>query len=223
MSDRRLVLVRHGVTDWNREGRWQGRMDPPLSDDGHAEARLLAARIAADPLLRPRRIVTSPLGRASQTDEPIAAATGETLEPDPRLMEIGAGEWEGRTHREIEAIDGERYRAWRSEGSDVRPPGGEGLDEVIGRSRELLSEIENGGGQWPIVLVSHGGILRVIANLLFDLPAGWMWNLDVDNASLSVAERAGDGWRLVRWNDTQHLLGVERTHVDEAEGRPLAL
>ncbi len=223
MTDRRLVLVRHGVTDWNREGRWQGRLDPPLSDEGRAEAWLVGTRIAADPALRPGRIVSSPLSRASQTAAPIAEAAGADVELEPRLMEIGAGEWEGRTHREIEALDGERYRAWRSDGSDVRPPGGEGLDEVIGRSRELLDDVETSSGPWPIVLVSHGGILRVIANQLFDLPAGWMWNLDVDNASISVAERAGDRWRLVRWNDTQHLLGVERTHVDEAEGRPLAL
>jgi broad specificity phosphatase PhoE len=219
----RLVLIRHGVTEWNREGRWQGRLDPPLSDSGRNEATLVATRIVGDPDLLPARILASTLSRATETAAAIGDALGITVEPEPRLVEIGAGEWEGRTHREIEAIDGERYRAWRSDGSDVRPPGGEGLDEVIGRSRELLSEIETDDGPWPIVLVSHGGTMRVIANLLFELPAGWMWNLDVDNASVSVAERTGDRWRLVRWNDTQHLLGVERTHVDEAEGRPLAL
>jgi broad specificity phosphatase PhoE len=223
VTDARLILVRHGVTDWNRQGRWQGRMDPPLSADGLAEADLVAARFAADPLLRPARIVTSTLARASQTAERIGAAVGVELEPEPRLMEIGAGEWEGRTHEELETTDGERYRAWRSQESDTRPPGGEPLDDVVGRVRELLTEVSVGDGPWPALLVSHGGILRVLANLLFDLPGRWMWNLDVDNASVSAAERIGPRWRLVRWNDTQHLLGVERTHVDEAEGRPLAL
>ncbi|MGH2402481.1 MAG: histidine phosphatase family protein, partial [Candidatus Limnocylindria bacterium] len=97
-SDARLILVRHGVTDWNREGRWQGRLDPPLSDDGRREARLLAARLAADPALRPSRILTSTLGRAAETAEAIGVALGLAVEPEPRLMEIGAGEWEGRTH-----------------------------------------------------------------------------------------------------------------------------
>jgi broad specificity phosphatase PhoE len=218
----RLILVRHGVTEWNREGRWQGRLDPPLSDDGRREARLAAARIAEDPDLRPARILSSTLGRASQTAELIGAAVGLAVELDPRLMEIGAGEWEGRTHDELEATDADRYRAWRSQESDARPPGGEPLEAAIGRVRELLTELA-AGGPWPSLLVSHGGILRVLANLLLDLPGGWMWNLDVDNAGISVAARIGDRWRLERWNDTLHLLGLEPTHVDEAEGRPLAL
>ena len=223
MSEPRLLLVRHGVTDWNREGRWQGRLDPPLSDDGRREAALLGRRIADDPDLRPARIVSSTLARAAQTAEAISAATGVPVEPDPRLMEIGAGEWEGRTHSELEASDGVRYRAWRSQASDARPPGGETIEEVVDRVREALGAATT-GGPWPTALVSHGGILRVLANQLFDLPGRWMWSFDVDNASVSVASRLGAGrWRLERWNDTLHLLGFEPTHVDESEGRPLAL
>lgn len=223
-SEARLILVRHGVTAWNREGRWQGRLDPPLSDDGRREATLLAARVAADADLRPARIISSSLGRALQSAQEIGGVIDVPVEPDDRLVEIGAGEWEGRTHDELEATDGERYRAWRSQESDVRPPGGEALDDVIGRVRELLSELDATPGPWPAMLVSHGGILRVLANLLFELPGRWVWNLDVDNASIAAATRAPSGrWRLDRWNDTLHLLGVERTHVDEVEGRPLAL
>jgi broad specificity phosphatase PhoE len=221
----RLVLVRHGVTDWNREGRWQGRLDPPLSDDGRREGRLVAARIAADDQLRPARIISSTLGRASQTAAFIGEAMAVAVEPDPRLMEIGAGEWEGHTHDELEAIDGERYRAWRTASSGVRPPGGEPIEDAVARVRQLLSDLGQGSGPWPILLVSHGGILRILASVLFELPGNWMWSLDVDNASVSAASRlASDGgWRLERWNDTLHLLGITATHVDEAEGRPLAL
>lgn len=222
MTDGRLVLVRHGVTDWNREGRWQGWLDPPLSADGRREAELLARRVADDPDLRPVRVVSSTLDRARQTAEVIAATLGLEVEPDPRLMEIGAGEWEGRTHSELEATDGERYRAWRSQASDARPPGGEALERVADRVRQLLHDVTAPPG--TTMLVSHGGVLRALANLLLDLPGRWMWNLDVDNASISAATRVRSGrWRLDRWNDTRHLLGVERTHVDEAEGRPLAL
>jgi broad specificity phosphatase PhoE len=223
--DARLVLVRHGVTDWNREGRWQGRLDPPLSDEGRHEAELAAERIAADPTLRPARIVSSTLRRAIGTAERIGAAVDVAVEGDARLMEIGAGEWEGRTHAELEEIDGERYHAWRAQENDVRPPGGEPLDDAIGRCRELLDELARGSGPWPTLLVSHGGSMRILANLLLELPGAWMWNLDVDNASISVVARYGTQgrWRVERWNDTLHLLGVETTHVDEAEGRPLAL
>ncbi|HJP70258.1 MAG TPA: histidine phosphatase family protein [Candidatus Limnocylindria bacterium] len=223
MTEPRLLLVRHGVTDWNRQGRWQGRLDPPLSDDGRREAELLASRVASDPDLRPVRIISSTLARAAQTAAAMAGAAGVQVEPEPRLVEIGAGEWEGRTHAELEATDGVRYRAWRSQASDGRPPGGEAIDEVASRVREVLAEATT-RGPWPTALVSHGGILRVLANQLFDLPGRWMWSFDVDNASISVASRLPGGrWRLERWNDTLHLLGFEPTHVDESEGRPLAL
>ena len=224
MTARRLLLVRHGVTAWNREGRWQGRLDPPLSDDGRREADLLAHRLADDADLRPARILSSTLARAAQTAAAIATATGVEVEAEARLVEIGAGEWEGHTHDELEATDGVRYRAWRSQASDVRPPGGERIEDVVARVRGVLDAVEASADRWPMALVSHGGMLRVVANQLFELPGRWMWSFDIDNASVSVASRLDDGrWRLERWNDTLHLLGHEPTHVDEAEGRPLAL
>ncbi len=219
----RLILVRHGVTDWNREGRWQGRLDPPLSESGRHEADLVATRIAQDPDLRPARIVSSTLARATETAAVIGQAVGADVEPEPRLMEIGAGEWEGRTHAELEATDGDRYHAWRTT-PGYGPPGGEPLTDAAERVGALLAEVE-ASPTWPVLLVSHGGILRYLARDLLDLDAERGEALDIDNASVSSAVRAeGTSWRLERWNDTLHLLGLERTHVDEAaEGRPLAL
>jgi broad specificity phosphatase PhoE len=219
----RLILVRHGVTDWNREGRWQGRLDPPLSESGRHEASLVAARIAADPDLRPERVLASTLARATETATVIGHAVGVAIEPEPRLVEIGAGEWEGRTHAELEATDGERYLAWRTT-PGYGPPGGEPLSEAAERARTLLEDLR-ASSAWPVLLVSHGGILRYLARQLLDLDPERAEALDVDNASISSAVRVDPGnWRVERWNDTLHLLGRERTHVDEgAEGRPLAL
>jgi glucosyl-3-phosphoglycerate phosphatase len=219
----RLVLVRHGVTDWNREGRWQGRLDPPLSDIGRHEAALVAERIAADPDLRPARILASTLARAAETAAAIGGAVGVEIEPEPRLVEIGAGEWEGRTHAELESTDGERYLAWRTT-PGYGPPGGEPLTDASARVRTLLRAVAESPA-WPVLLVSHGGILRYLARDLLDLDPARSEALDIDNASVSAAVRDEDGaWRLERWNDTLHLLGLERTHVDEgSEGRPLAL
>jgi phosphoserine phosphatase len=218
----RLLLVRHGVTDWNREGRWQGRLDPPLSREGRREAAMVAARVAADPALRPVRIVASPLARAAETARVIADAAGVSVEHDDRLVEIDAGEWEGRTHAELEAADGERYRAWRLAVTGVRPPGGEGLDETLARTQAVLDGLADDSHS-PVMLVSHGGVLRVFAHQLFSVPADRMWSLDVDNASLAACSAHDGRWRLERWNDVLHLLGRTATHVDEAEGRPLAL
>jgi broad specificity phosphatase PhoE len=215
-----LVLVRHGVTDWNREGRFQGHRDPGLSVAGRHEAQLVAERMAADDALRPARVISSSLGRALQTAAPIAAAAGLTIEPDPRLMEIGQGEWEGRTHAELEIEDAERYLAWRRAAGIRQPPGGEPIEAATDRVRSLLAELEADAAASPTCLVSHGGTLRILAHVMFELDE--VHSLEVDNASVGVATRT-DRWRLDRWNDTLHLLGREPTHIDELEGRPLAL
>jgi probable phosphoglycerate mutase len=221
VSDTRLVVVRHGVTDWNREGRFQGHLDPPLSDVGRHEAELVAERLASDDLLRPVRIVSSSLARAAETAAAIGAASGVAVEPDDRLMEIGQGEWEGRTHAELEVADAQRYRAWREAAGVRQPPGGESIDSATARVRAVLDELATSEG--ATCLVSHGGTMRILARLLFDLADDRSWALDVDNASVGVATLVGGRWRLDRWNDTRHLLGRELTHVDESDGRPLAL
>jgi probable phosphoglycerate mutase len=220
---RLLVLLRHGVTDWNREGRWQGRLDPPLGADGEREAALLARRLWADPELRPARIVTSPLARARDTARLVADGTGVNV--DERLAEIGAGEWEGRTHAELERDDPERYLEWRA--GDARgtalPPGGEPLDAVRGRSAAWVAE-SVASDAWPLWAVSHGGLIRIIAAKILGIDEEVTWRFDVDNASLSVLlELDEGGWRIERWNDVGHLLGRAPLHVDEAEGQPLAL
>jgi broad specificity phosphatase PhoE len=220
---RRLILVRHGVTGWNREGRFQGQKNPPLTDEGRLEAELLAARIAGDPELRPVRIVASPLRRAMDTARAMAAAAGDVpLAPDPRLMEIGQGEWEGRTHAELAVEDADRYHAWRARAGEEQPPGAEPLDAAYERVAALLADVE-AAEAWPTCVVSHGGTLRLAARYLLRLPGRRAWALDLDNASISSLVAVEDRWRLQRWNDTAHLLGRTPQHVDEAEGEPLAL
>ena len=221
MTDLRLVLVRHGVTEWNREGRFQGHRDPDLSEAGRHEAALAAERLMAHEMLRPARVIASSLGRALQTASPIARAAGVPAEPDPRLMEIGQGEWEGRTHAELEAEDAERYLAWRRATGIRQPPGGEPIEAATVRVRSVVDELIASDGASPICIVSHGGTLRILAHVILELAD--VHSLEVDNASIGVAALATSGWRLERWNDALHLLGREPTHVDEVEGRPLAL
>lgn len=225
----RLLLVRHGVTTWNREGRFQGHLDPPLAADGRAELALLGARLAAKEGLRPARIVSSPLQRAAQSAHEIeralrSASVSVISSRDARLQEIGQGEWEGRTHAELARDDAERYAAWRADAGRTQPPGAETIDAASARTGELLAELTS-LDPWPLCLVSHGGTLRLVARQLLGLDGRRAWSLDLDNASLSVLERDGDAhpWRLVRWNDTRHLLGRTPLHVDESEGAPLAL
>ena len=221
MSAARLLLVRHGITDWNRAGRFQGQLDPPLADDGRTEARLLGERLRSLPVAeRPRRVIASSLARAAETGSIVATALGVPLATDPRLMEIGQGEWEGRSHDEIERDDADRYAAWRADPA-ARPPGAEDLALVDGRTTAALADAVSAPG--PTCLVTHGGVLRVIAAQLLELSFRG-WDLDADNCSLGVVARNADGpWQLERWNDVHHLLGTMTTHVDEDEGHPRAL
>lgn len=224
MTDR-LLLVRHGVTTWNREGRFQGHRDAPLDDDGRLEARLLGRRLAGMGL-DGLALLTSPLSRAAET---AALAAGEMAappdaRPDARLMEIGQGEWEGRTHAELAVDDADRYAAWRARAGEEQPPGAETIDAALDRVRALLDEVV--ADPAPVAcLVSHGGILRLAARHLLALAGRTAWSMDVDNASLSEVRRdePNGPWLIVRWNDTGHLLGRGIRHVDEADGEPLAL
>jgi probable phosphoglycerate mutase len=226
---RRLLLVRHGVTDWNREGRFQGHLDPPLSAAGRAETRLLARRLAAAADEWPVRIVSSPLARAAATARILAAALGQPgpgagdVVLDDRLMEIGQGAWEGRTHRELAVEDARRYATWRRHAGRL-PPGGESIRHALTRVRAAFDELTADDAS-PICVVSHGGTLRLAARHLLGLRARRAWAMDLDNASVSVLARDADraSWRVERWNDVGHLLGRAPLHVDEADGEPLAL
>ena len=137
------------------------------------------------------RILSSTLARASETAAIIGASVGVEVEPEPRLVEIGAGEWEGRTHAELAAIDGERYRAWRTT-PGYGPPGGEPIPEATERVRSLLADVA-ASEPWPVLLVSHGGTLRIFARLLLDVSAERAEAVDIDNASVSSAVRTGGG------------------------------
>ncbi len=224
----RLVFVRHGVTDWNREGRFQGHRDPPLSAEGRMEARLVAERLAGESL-RPGRIISSPLSRARETADAISAALedeGVGVELDGRLMEVGQGEWEGRTHAELAVDDAERYAAWRDATADRQPPGGEPLPDAISRISEAVNDAIRSSDReraWPLCICAHGGTLRLAAHALLEIPLERVWRLELDNASLSVMDRVSGRWRVVTWNDGAHLLGHAAVHVDEEDGRPLAL
>lgn len=231
IDERRLLLVRHGITAWNREGRFQGHLDPPLSDEGREEARTLGRRLAASGEA-PARIISSTLARARETAELICeelrgagVAAELAVEAEARLMEIGQGEWEGRTHAELERDDAERYAAWRTHRGDQQPPGAEPIGKALARVTALLDELHDAAPSRgaPVCLVSHGGTLRLVARRLLDLSPPQTWSLDLDNASLSRLSWTDDGWKLDAWNDASHLLGRGPTHVDESEGEPLAL
>lgn len=169
--DTRIFAVRHGQTDWNSQGRAQGRSDQPLNAVGegqaHANADMLAALLAKAGLpLREARVHTSPLLRCRRTAGIVCDRLGcGAFVTDERLAEASFGEWEGLTDAEIKRRDPERRRARKTDRWNAAPPGGESYAALSTRLAPFLDELQR-----PAVLVTHLGVLRVIASLLTDRP-----------------------------------------------------
>ena len=196
------VVVRHGRASGNDVHRFIGQSDVPLAPEGRDQARLLAERLAR---ARPDRIVSSDLGRCLDTIRPLADVTGLTVERDPRLREIGNGEWTGLLPEEIAGRWPDLWHRYRS-GEDVPRPGGEQWSAVRGRVRAALEEIRAAEGEL-VVVVTHGGpaILAVEWALGIELPGNVFRGAlgAVRNASITTIDLAGP--RLLGFNDTGHL------------------
>ncbi len=175
-----LILIRHGETDWNLEGRYTGQSDIPLNARGLQQAEALASKLCATKIVA---IYSSDLLRASQTALRLQAGNDIPLHLDPRLREIHQGEWEGLYLDEIQA----RYRqAWEKRKNaplEVAPPGGETVGEVRQRVLEAIREIINRHPQETVAIVSHGLALGIIQVETRGLPIESVWDHIPSNAS----------------------------------------
>jgi broad specificity phosphatase PhoE len=147
-----LVLIRHGETDWNVEGRYQGQADPPLNKRGLSQAAELAKRLSS---VRLDRIYSSPLLRASQTAEILAEHQRVTLHMEPRFMEIHQGDWQTRLRSEIEELYPELFKSWETTPWEVCPPEGETLPQVQERVHAAVDEIVSCHPDERVGIVSH--------------------------------------------------------------------
>jgi probable phosphoglycerate mutase len=155
----KLLLARHGETDWNRERRWQGHADPPLNDLGREQARQLADRLAGEPLAA---IYSSDLRRAHETASIVARGKGMDVLVDRDLREIDIGRWSGLTHDEIRVRFPDDFRRWR-EGRTVVGRGGETHEELTTRVLAAARRIAAAHPAEAVLIVSHGGALKTLA------------------------------------------------------------
>ena len=201
----RIILARHGETDWNVEGRYQGRgFDIPLSPSGRAQALAMGARLAQVPLAR---AICSPLLRARQTAEVALGMRSADLLTDLDLMEIGHGEWEGRLDAEIRTEYAELCQAWRATPHLVTLPGGESLQEVLARAWPAFCRACEGLGEDDTALiVSHDGVNRVLLCRVLGLPLERVWSFRQAPTCLNLLEGPGpEELAVVRLNDAAHL------------------
>jgi broad specificity phosphatase PhoE len=253
--DATLVLLRHGESEWIVENRFQGQSETPLSDAGRRQAALAGERLARPhdspalpvPAGRPLEIVHSPLGRTAETARAVADAiaaaaaidgTGTSsvvVRPEPGLLEIGQGEWEGVTHDEISQRWPEILAGWRRRPWETWAPGGEArpalaaILEQLGRDfpRGTLDRPQVGGyagvgpqaGQPWSILVGHDGVFKVVMLTLFDLPLTHFWMFTMALTGITVIEFRG-GRPVVRAaNLTEHLAPLLDERAQELADR----
>jgi probable phosphoglycerate mutase len=194
----RLVLWRHGRTEWNAVGRFQGQLDPPLDEVGRRQARRAAPHVAA-PLPDGTIVVSSDLGRAAETAVALTDVLGVPLRVDPRLREVGMGSWEGLTREEVAERHPEQYADWLA-GRPIVGRGGEEAADVPARALAALRDLPEAPAA---VVVTHGGTsARVIEALLGLGPEHHRALGPLANCAWSeLAEQSGR-WRLLRHNTT---------------------
>jgi|SRR6476661_1705410 len=199
----RILLARHGETDWNRDGRWQGHSDRPLDDAGREQARLLGVHLAWVGI---DLLYSSDLARARETAAAVAAATGLGVSVDADLREVDVGELVGCSRAEAEARDPAWYREWR-DGAVAGYPGGETYLDVHRRSVAAFRRILDEADGRTAAVVCHGGNIRAITAEVVGLGADQRWRIGAAaNCSITAFERRYGRIAMVTFNETGHLV-----------------
>jgi 2,3-bisphosphoglycerate-dependent phosphoglycerate mutase len=197
-----FLLLRHGETLWNRDGRLQGWQDSPLSDAGRAQAGALAARLATETV---DAIVASDLGRTRETAEPIAARLGLPLRLDAGLRERCYGEFEGMTWSEIERARPTDYHRLAARDPEYVVPGGESGVQFRDRVVSALEHLAQRHVGATVAVITHGGVLGIVYRHAKDIALEMPRTFSVPNAAVNRVRIKGRRWAVEAWADTGHL------------------
>jgi broad specificity phosphatase PhoE len=208
--DREILLVRHGRTEWNETHRFQGRTDIPLNDTGFLQAEKTARRLAAWPM---DVLYTSPMTRARQTADAIAAPHRKTPVVLDGLVETDFGVWESRYYEKVGKEESELMRAWLDDPFFHVPERAETWEAIRARVEGAM-EIVFRSDYRRVAIVSHGGVMRALFAILLKLDPHTVWNLRTSNCGLSGIE--------VRKRQTSLVFSNDELHLKEGlEGLPL--
>ena len=181
----KFILIRHGQTEWNKQGIYTGQSDIPLNDTGRNQAKTVAIGIQP---IKPDRIFTSDLIRAVETARAIQNKAGVPLIKDKRLREIHQGEWEGLHVDEIKRRFTDKFMQRKGDPLNVAPPGGETIGQVYQRVSDFLYEIITKYPQDKIVIVAHAIVLAIINIISEHLPIDHVFDYIPKNAKIHQLE-----------------------------------
>ena len=210
-----LYLIRHGETEWNTSGRYQGSTDVPLSAMGLLQAEKTKEYFRKIPL---DGVISSTLQRASVTARGIAETHELPLETTPALQELCFGDWEGKSFAEIDELWPGMMDEMYHQPDHLRLPHGESFSDCQKRAMAFIDELLKRGDNKTYVVVSHGATIRTILCAMLDIPLARSWNMGLSNASITtirhyVGEKnMADLNMLSSLNQTFHLNDLGTPH-----------
>ena len=199
----KVIFIRHGQTEWNVTGRYQGQSDVKLTEEGKTQAEKLADNF---PVAKVDAIYASDLCRAMVTAETIANKFGLKVQAEPAFRELSFGDWEGLTYQQIVDKWEEAMANFLQHPDVLEIPGGESFPAVQQRAMKRLNElIEKHDGQ-TIVVVAHGAVLRTMLTAALHMPLQYLWSIRQFNTAVNIVRYDSDANPTVELlNSTAHL------------------
>lgn len=200
----RFILIRHGQTVWHSDGveRAEGRAEVDLDEVGIRQAGATAARLNPWEV---SAVYSSPLKRAFSTATILAARQGISVQPEPGLIDIDYGKWQGMTHAEARADDPKSYDLWLKRPHQLRFPGGEGLAEVRKRAVGAVEALTPKHDGQTVALVSHKVVIKVLLCHFLGLDDTHFWRFQQGFCAVNVVEVDGGSAVLQLINDGCHI------------------
>ncbi len=202
----KIYLIRHGESEGNKEGRFRGGEDFPLSEGGREQVKNLGIALKDSGI---EKIYSSPLIRAYDTARAVAETTGAEIIVEPGFKSISLGIWEGKTREEVEKNYPREFELWLTAPEKLRMPGFESIPALRRRAMKALNRIVRENQTGTIAVVSHTAVLKVIFAGVLNLRPPYFWKVQFDTASYSLIKFSETrGFSVVFINYTHHLSGV---------------
>ncbi|MGC9080520.1 phosphoserine phosphatase PspA [Sulfurihydrogenibium sp.] len=198
----RIIFVRHAESLWNPIGRYQGRLDPELSERGHRQAKLIGQALKK---YNPSALYASPLKRTYQTAEYISRELNLPIIKNEDIIEIDHGDWSGMLVEEVKEKYPEMFRQWIYEPHTVTFPNGESLKDVFERTKKFLNYVLSKHEGETIIVVSHTVPIRASLTVGLNLDMDKFWAFGCDNASYSILDYDPVRPILYKLNNTYYL------------------